>query len=230
MSPGVEGATEPDELGHVRAGAAVQHAVQPAPGVGQVSGAGVEQLQLLADHPGLGQLLGRVADGQGELEPSPLPLGQAGEATPQQPRAAVERIVAVPPPSQRLLLPAPADVVDGGLPEPHDVERVEHPHRVGQALRQGGGVTPVGMERGSSDAVTPGRGAAREPLLNCTFRAAGHHVEQLRARPAGPTVMRAVQEYGIPLIDEPTRLVGVVAVGVDGPRSCPRGRAGARSS
>ncbi len=30
------------------------------------------------------------------------------------------------------------------------------------------------------------------------------------------TVMRAVQEYGAPLVDDPTRLVGVQAVGVDG--------------
>ncbi len=33
------------------AGAAVEHAVQPAPCVGLVAGAGVEQLELLADHP-----------------------------------------------------------------------------------------------------------------------------------------------------------------------------------
>ena len=42
------------------------------------------------------------------------------------------------------------------------------------------------------------------------------------------TVMRAVQEYGEPLVDDPTRLAGVVAVGGD--HVPERGRAPARSS
>ncbi len=53
-------------------GAAVENAVQPWSCVGEVAGAGVEQLELLGDHPRRGELLGRVADGQGQLEPGPL--------------------------------------------------------------------------------------------------------------------------------------------------------------
>ncbi len=44
------------------------------------------------------------------------------------------------------------------------------------------------------------------------------------------TVMRAVQEYGTPLIDDPARLAGVQAVGVDETTFWLRGRARARSS
>ncbi len=53
--------------------------MQPAARVGEAAAAGVEQLQLLRDHPRRGELLGGVADGQGQLEPRPLPLGQGGE-------------------------------------------------------------------------------------------------------------------------------------------------------
>jgi hypothetical protein len=58
-----------------------------------------------------------------------LSVRSRGAAAP----AAVERVLTVPATAEGLLLPAPADVINGGLAEPHDVEGVEHPHRVGQA-------------------------------------------------------------------------------------------------
>ena len=46
---------------------------------------------------------------------------------------------------------AAAHVVDGGEPEAHDVEGVEHPHRVRQRGAQRGGVAPVRVQRRDRD-------------------------------------------------------------------------------
>ncbi len=54
-----------------------------------------------------------------------------------------------------------ADVVDGSLPKPHHLDGAEHPHRVGQAECQRGGVPAVGVERGDVAVLRAGRGAGR---------------------------------------------------------------------
>lgn len=51
-------------------------------------------------------------------------------AAAQRPADAEQRVVAAPAVPGQLLADAAADVVDVGEPEPHPVERVEHPHGV----------------------------------------------------------------------------------------------------
>ena len=68
-------------------------------------------------------------------------------------------------PTEGLLLPSAADVVDRGLPEPHNVEGVQDPHRVGQAAAQGGGVAAERVKRGGRGLHPPGRVLHRHPLL-----------------------------------------------------------------
>jgi hypothetical protein len=46
-----------------------------------------------------------------------------------------------------LVLDAAVEVVDRGEPEPHDVDRVEYPHGVGQHGAQRRGAGPVVVER-----------------------------------------------------------------------------------
>jgi hypothetical protein len=105
---------QPEQLGHVGSGAAVQDAPEPVAGFGLVVAAPVEQLQLLPDDPRLGQLSAAIAAHEGGLQPAPLSLGQGGEVAAQQPPCAVERVVAVPAVAEGLLLPAAPDVVDRG--------------------------------------------------------------------------------------------------------------------
>ncbi len=131
--------------------------------------AGVEQLQLVGDHR-RGQLPARVTDGQGQLKSRPLPLVQREEAAAQQPAAAVERVVPVPAPAEGLLLPTPADVVDNGLTDPHDVESVQHPHRPRQADAQRGGVAAERVARGDRNALPPGGVLRADPLLHNRIR------------------------------------------------------------
>ena len=57
-------------------------------------------------------------------------------AAAQQPADAVERITGAPAVPELLALDPAADIVEGGEPEPHHVERVQHPHRVGNAVRR----------------------------------------------------------------------------------------------
>jgi hypothetical protein len=58
-------------------------------------------------------------------------------ASAQQPADAVERVVAAAAVPGVLALDAPAYLVHGGEGEPHDVEGIEHPYRVGQRGAQG---------------------------------------------------------------------------------------------
>ncbi len=60
-------------------------------------------------------------------------LVEGEEAAAQQPPATVKRVVPVPSPTEGLLLPAAAHVIDRRLAEAHDVEGVQNPHRLRQA-------------------------------------------------------------------------------------------------
>lgn len=72
----------------------------------------------------------------------------------QQPADAVERVAGAAAVPELLLLDAAADVVDGSETEPHDVERIQHPHRVGQRGAQRAGGAPV---RSKAAVVIPDR-------------------------------------------------------------------------
>jgi hypothetical protein len=56
---------------------------------------------------------------------------------------------------ESLLLHPPADVVDGLPAQPHAMEGVQHPHRVGQLDAQRGGVPPERVEGGEGDPLPP---------------------------------------------------------------------------
>jgi hypothetical protein len=57
----------------------------------------------------------------------------------QNPADAVERIAAAAAVPAGVLLDTAAHVIDGSQPQTDDVERVEHPHRIGELAGQGGG-------------------------------------------------------------------------------------------
>ncbi|MCW2714193.1 MAG: hypothetical protein JWN88_1240 [Frankiales bacterium] len=95
--------------------------------------AGVEQLELLGDDPCPGQLPAGVTDGRRQRDLGPLSPLQSQGAAAQQPPTPVERVLAVGPPTEGLLLSAAPDIVDGGLAQAHDVEGVQDAHRLGQA-------------------------------------------------------------------------------------------------
>ena len=139
-----------------RSGRSGPRSATPALGVGQVVAAGVEQLQLLGDHPRLGQLPARVTDRQRQLRAGPLPLVRRREAAAQQPLAAVERVLTMATPAEALLLPAASDIVDCGLSETHDVEGIKHPDCLRQAGAQPGRVAPERVQRGGRDLRPPG--------------------------------------------------------------------------
>jgi hypothetical protein len=71
-------------------------------------------------------------------------------------------MLAVAVPGQ-LLLDPPVHLVHHGEPEPGHMERVEHPHRRGQAGAQRGGVTAIRVQRTAAAArarsVSDARGA-----------------------------------------------------------------------
>ena len=92
----------------------------------------VEGHEVLGDGPGDGDLAVGVAGDQPGLQPGPGPGGEPVAAAAQHPADAVERVAGAAAVPGLGLLDAAADVIDGGQGEAHDVERVEHPHRVGQ--------------------------------------------------------------------------------------------------
>jgi hypothetical protein len=60
-------------------------------------------------------------------------VGKVLSTAAQHPADPVQRVVlAAPPMPAGLLLHPAAHVVDAGEPEPHDVEGIQYPHRVGQ--------------------------------------------------------------------------------------------------
>jgi len=90
----------------------------------------VDQPQVLRGDPGAGELL---VIGVAGVEPGEQPflraLGVMVMAAAQEAADPVERVAGAAAVPGLFTLDAVADVVDGGEPEPHDVEPVEHPHR-----------------------------------------------------------------------------------------------------
>ena len=105
----------------------------------RVSGA-VQQSQVLGGDPGGGDLPVDVADVQPGQQPVPGAVGQVLVAAAQYPADRVQRVVLAAAVTQVVLLHPAAHVIDGGEPEPGDMEGVQHPGRVRQRGPQGGGV------------------------------------------------------------------------------------------
>ena len=62
-----------------------------------------------------------------------------------------------------LTLNAAAHLINGGKPQTHHVEGVEHPHRSAQHATQGGGLAAIGVQRSNTDAGPPRRLAVGDP-------------------------------------------------------------------
>ena len=152
--PGVDGAGQAVELGDVGVGAVHQPPVQPPLGV--VAGLGaVHQPQVLGGDPGGGDLPVDVADVEPGQQPVPGDVGQVFVSAAQDPPDRVQRVALAAAVTQVVLLDPAADIVDGGEPEPGDMEGVQHPGRVRQRRPQRGGVTAERVQRRHPDAVAP---------------------------------------------------------------------------
>jgi hypothetical protein len=75
-----------------------------------------------------------AAERHGE-QPRPGALGVVVVAAAQQPADAVERVARAAAVPGLFALDAAPDVVDRSEPEPHHMERIQHPRGVGQAVR-----------------------------------------------------------------------------------------------
>jgi hypothetical protein len=94
-----------------------------------------EGAQFLGSDPGGGDLTTLVAGLDAARQPRPCVGGKVLGAAARHPADPVQRVVAAAPKPAGLLLHPAAHVVDGGKPEPHDVEGIQYPHRVGQTGR-----------------------------------------------------------------------------------------------
>jgi hypothetical protein len=126
-APGVDGGGQPDEFGD---GGVGQPPVQGLLGAGAGAvGAVADQSQVLSGDPGAGKLfIGGIAGSQPSEQSCPGARGVVVGGAAQQSADAVERVAGAAAVAGLLLLDAAADLIDGGEPEPHDVESVEHPH------------------------------------------------------------------------------------------------------
>lgn len=110
--------------------------------------AAVDLPELLVAGPGHRDLVVRVASVQTGHELGALPFGEVLGAVPQQPTYLVERVVLVTSMSELFLLHPASDFVDDGRAELHDVDGVQHLHRVGQRVAQRVGVAAGRVEGG----------------------------------------------------------------------------------
>jgi hypothetical protein len=106
-------------------------------------------------------------------------------AAAQRPADLEQRVGLVAAMAQRLVLDAPADLVEGLVAQPHDVEGVEDAHRVGQFGAQRGRVAAEGIQRRHGDPVRPHRFARGDPVRVGLAGAAAHHVQQTRRAARG---------------------------------------------
>ena len=125
----------------------------------------VEVHQLLGDGPGQGGLAVRVAGDQPGLEPGAGLRAQPRAVAAQQAADAVERVAIAAAVAQGVLLDAPAHVVHGGQAQAHDMERVEHPHRIRKLAAQRGRVAAERVQRRRSDRRPPVGVALAQPVV-----------------------------------------------------------------
>jgi len=109
------------------------------------SGQGKVSRRSWAAIPVRGELfVGGVPSVEARQQPGTGPLGVVFVAAAQQPADAGQRVILAAAVSGGLLLDAAADLLDGGTPEAHHVEGIQHPHRVRQRGPQRRGVAPIG--------------------------------------------------------------------------------------
>jgi hypothetical protein len=102
------------------------------------------------------------------------------------------RIIAVPAVPGLFSLDPPADVIDGGEPEPHDMEGVEYPHGMRQRDAQRGCVAAVGVQHRHPDPGPPPRVALVHPTHQRRPASIFDHVEQ----PRRPNTAAEVDDAG----------------------------------
>ena len=83
-------------------------------------------------------------------------------------------------PTSLLLHPA-AHVVDGGEPQPHDVEGIQYPHRARQTGRQGGAIAAERIQGRHLDTCGPLGGLANQPVGQHFPASTGNNVDELSA-------------------------------------------------
>ena len=143
--------------------------------------------------------------------------GEVLGAAAQHP-ASVERIVAAAAMPVGVLLDAAAYIVDGGEPQPHDVEGIQDPHGVRQAGRQGGAVAAERIQGGHVDAGSPSAGWLMSQSAN-TFRLRPGMMSMSFPRckstmPVANTVERPGRARGSAIVVRPDRGHLFDAVGV----------------
>ncbi len=132
-----QGPAETGDLGDRAAGQDLDQLLGPPPAL--LAGGGVaDRVDVLRDPPGEGDFSSRVTGGQRRVEPHPVLFGEVLGAAAQQPAALVERAGLVPAVPEGYLLHPAADLVEHVQVELYDVERIQHLHRRGQRVGQGG--------------------------------------------------------------------------------------------
>jgi hypothetical protein len=175
-APGVECAAEPGQLRDRALAQVGDQLLGAGPGLVGVLEP-VEVHQVLGHGPGQGDFAVRVAGDQPGLQPGVGDDRQSVAAATKQPADAVERIFGAAAVAQGVVLHAAADVIDTGQAQAHDVERVEHPHRVGQLRGQGAGVAPERVQRRRRHRSPPRLCLVSEPVGQHAAGAALDHVE-----------------------------------------------------
>src|SRR6201993_1462354 len=136
LAPGGDGARQPPEFGHPGVDARHSPVVEPGGGLVAIAAA-VDRAQLLSGYPGRGDLAALIAGLDTGDQACPAGRGQVLGAAVQHPPNSVQRIPAAATVPVSLLLHPAAHVVEGGQSQPHDMKRIEHPHRLRQTHRQG---------------------------------------------------------------------------------------------
>ena len=157
IPPGLDRGGQAAQLWNTGVGAVHEPFVEPCLGCG-AAGRGVDPSEVLGRDPGEPDLLIDVAGVQAGQQPRPGMLAQVLGTAAKDAADGVERVVSPSSVSGGFLLDAAPDIIDGGEPEPDNVEGIQHPDRVGQACAQGGGVAPERVQSGHLDAQPPSRG------------------------------------------------------------------------
>lgn len=131
----------------------------------------------LVDGPGCFNL-DVLIDGEQGVQSCTLFVGEERLTGVEGAAGSIERVTGSSAMPASVLLDALSASVQGVARQSHDVEGVHHCHRVGKLL-SGGGLEPgESVHRDDLDGVSPGLGAAREPLFERLLRAALDHVQQ----------------------------------------------------
>ena len=178
--PGGDGAGQPTQLRHVGVDACHGPVVEAGGGLVAVAAA-IDCAQFLGGDPGGGDLAVMVAGLDADQKARPAGGGEVLGAAAQHPADPVERIVAAAAMPVGVLLDAAAYVVDGGEPQPYDVEGIQDPHGVRQAGRQGGAVAAERIQGGHVDAGSPFGGLVNQPVGQHFPASPGDDVDELPA-------------------------------------------------